>query len=72
MDCFFSSGSTMLEQWSRSSSKEPHLISHRRPLCVLSHSHHQAKLPYWANQGLSSPRESAGTLLTPSFLFGLG
>ena len=45
MDCLFSLGSAMLEQWSRSSSKEPCPVSHRRPPCVLSHSFHQAKQP---------------------------
>jgi hypothetical protein len=33
------------EQWSRSSSKELHLISLRRPPCTPSHVLHQAKLP---------------------------
>ena len=37
MDCLFSSGSTKLEQWNRSSSKELHLISSRRPPWVSRH-----------------------------------
>ena len=43
----------MLEQWSRSSSKEPHLISHRRPLFILSHGHHKPKPP--TKQAKDSP-----------------
>jgi hypothetical protein len=53
MDCLFSSGSTMLEQWNKPSSKESHLISHRRPLFILSHGHHKPKPP--TKQAKDSP-----------------
>jgi hypothetical protein len=49
----------MLEQWSRSSSKEPHLISCRRPPCILRHFFNQAKpetlLSTWDPAELSFP-----------------
>ena len=71
-NCLFSSGSAMLVQWSRSSSKEPHLISHRRPLHSQPWSPPSlAKLPAQASLGrtLSSQRESAGAFFLPFSLW---
>jgi hypothetical protein len=42
MDCLFLLGFPMLEQWSRSSSKEAHLTSRQRPPC---HSFQQTNSP---------------------------
>jgi hypothetical protein len=44
----------VLEQYIRSSSKESHIISCRRPLCTPSHGFHQPKLP---------PEQAKNTLL---------
>jgi hypothetical protein len=60
------------EQWSRSSSKELHLISHRRPLSVPSQGLHQGKPPTeQAKDSLisSGPSQSHPT---PPFPFGPG
>jgi hypothetical protein len=59
MNCLFSLGPAVLEQWSRSSSKELLLISLRRPPCASRHGLHQPKPPARSSQRLSYPREPA-------------
>lgn len=72
MDCLFSSGSAMLEQWSRSSFKEPHLVSHRGPPRTLRPGLHQANPPTWASKELSHPLGNQPELSSCPFPFSLG
>ena len=65
MDYLFSSGPTMMEQWSRSPSQELFLASCSENYLASSQCHDQAKLPAQASQGHSSLQEESGATSFP-------
>jgi hypothetical protein len=67
IDYLFSSGSAVLEEWSRSSSKELCLISCKRPPFDLNHGLYQAKPPVRTSQGHPHPQVTQPELSSPLF-----